>query len=112
MNSGESKDYKALYFDIRTKDLKIHYSKTNPNGAYKKIKSFFIENDFSHEQYSGYHSKFKTTDLIIFDLILEISRKLPWLRHCINHFEVTDIGPNHNLMDLILKSDNILEVLE
>lgn len=37
MARKESKKYKALYFDIRIKDLEKHYSATNPKGAYKKI---------------------------------------------------------------------------
>lgn len=55
---------------------------------------------FSHEQYSGYHSQYKTTDLEIFDLIREMSRDLLWLSACLNHFEVTNIGANHDLMRL------------
>lgn len=51
---------------------------------------------FSHEQYSGYHSKFKTTDLEIFDLIHEMSEKFSWLHLCVNRFEVTNVGVNHD----------------
>ncbi len=100
MARKEAKRYKALYFDIRIKDLEEHYSKTNPKGAYKKIQRFMAKHNFSHEQYSGYHSKYKTTDLEIFDLIREMCDEFPWLQHCINHFEVTNVGANHDLMEL------------
>ena len=100
MARREAKHLKALYFDLRVKDLKEHFSETNPNGAYGKIRDYLLERDFSHEQYSGYHSKYKTTDLEIFDLIREMSRELTWLPYCLNHFEVTNIGANHDLMQL------------
>ncbi len=99
MSRKEARRYKALYFDIRIKDLEKHYSSRNPKGAYGRIKSFLTKRNLSHEQYSGYHSKYKTTDLEIFDLIREMNDSLPWLKHCINHFEVTNIGANHDLLD-------------
>jgi len=107
----ESRKYKALYFDIRIKDLEKYYSKTSPKGAYGKIKAFLTKRNFSHEQYSGYHSKYKTTDLEIFDLIQEMSDSLPWLKHCINHFEVTNIGANHDLLDLFAENIDEPEAL-
>lgn len=63
-----------------------------------------MRHDFSHEQYSGYHSKYKTTDLEIFDLIQEMSREFSWLSLCLNHFEVTNVGANHDLMQLFEES--------
>ncbi len=48
----------------------------------------------------GYHSLYKTTDLEIFDLVREMGRELPWLAPCLNHFEATNIGANHDLMQL------------
>lgn len=109
----EAKHQKALYFDLRVKDLKEYFSEINPNGAYGKIRDYLIKRNFSHEQYSGYHSKYKTTDLEIFDLIREMSREFPWLAFCLNHFEVTNIGANHDLMQLfeevVPEPDAILE---
>ena len=102
MARREAKHLKALYFDLRIKDLKEHYSQTNPKGAYALIQRFLTIHNFSHEQYSGYHSKHKTTDLEIFDLIREMSDTFPWLQHCVNHFEVTNVGANHDLMDLFV----------
>ena len=111
MARKEAKRYKALYFDIRIKDLEEHYSKTNPKGAYGKIQRFLVRHNFSHEQYSGYHSRYKTTDLEIFDLIREMSDTFPWLQHCINHFEVTNIGANHDLMGLFAEELDDPELL-
>lgn len=100
MARGETKRLKAIYFDMRIKDLEKHFSATNPKGAYKKIKAFMLKNGFEHEQYSGYHSIKKMTDLEVFDLIYVMSEELPWMQHCMNHFEVTNIGANHDLMEL------------
>ena len=111
MARKESKKYKALYFDIRIKDLEKYYSATNPKGAYKKIESFMSKHNFSHEQYSGYHSKYKTTDLDIFDLIREMSETFPWLQFCMNHFEVTNVGANHDLMELFKEEIDEPELL-
>ncbi len=105
MAKGEVKRLKAIYFDMRIRDLENYYSKTNPKGAYKKIKAFMLNNGFEHEQYSGYHSKKKMTDLEVFDLIYAMSEELPWMQYCMNHFEVTNIGANHDLMELF--SDDI-----
>ena len=41
-----------------------------------------------------------TTDLEIFDLVREMSNEFPWLTPCLNHFEVTNIGANHDLMQI------------
>jgi len=100
MARNEAKRFKALYFDLRIKDLEQYYSASRPKGAYEKIQQFLCKRNFSHAQYSGYHSRYRTTDLEIFDLIREMSDTFPWLSHCVNHFEVTNVGANHDLIDL------------
>ena len=104
MKGREAKHFKVLYFDLCVKDLEKYYSATNPRESYRKIHDYWLRRQFSHEQYSGYHSQYKTTDLEIFDLIREMSRELPWLPFCLNHFEVTNIGANHDLMQLFEES--------
>lgn len=91
------KAYKALYFDLSIKKLRVYYSKSSPKGAYKKIKKFLTKHNFTHEQYSGYHSKYKTTDLSIFALIENMNVQLPWLKYCVNCFEVADLGVDYDL---------------
>lgn len=100
----EAKHYKALYFDLCVKNLQKHFSGTNPNGAYRKIRNYLVNRNFSHEQYSGYHSMYRTTDLEIFDLIRSMSDEFPWLQQCLNHFEVTNVSTNHDLMNLFEQS--------
>ena len=38
MARKEAKRFKALYFDLRIKDLEEYYSKSRPKGAYELIK--------------------------------------------------------------------------
>ena len=72
-------------------DLEKYYSATNPRGSYRKIHDYLLQRQFSHEQYSGYHSQYKTTDLEIFDLVYEMNKE------SINHdfsFKDVIIQPN------------------
>lgn len=94
----EIPQYKSLYFDLHINQLRQHYSATNPKGGYARIHNFLTKQNFSHEQYSAYHSRFKTTDLHIFDLITEMRIQLPWLENCVSHFEVANLAENHNLI--------------
>lgn len=98
VKNQETEQQKALYFDMSVKKLKKYFSDTNPNGGYGKIRDYLMQRDFTHEQYSGYHTRYKTTDLDIFDLVLDMSRELEWLPSCLNHFEVTNVGMHHNLL--------------
>ncbi len=50
MARREAKHPKVLYFDLRIKDLKVHYSQTNPQWAYALIQRFLTTHNFSHEQ--------------------------------------------------------------
>ena len=43
MARRETRKYKAIYFDMRIKDLEKYYSATSPKGAYNYIVSFFRE---------------------------------------------------------------------
>lgn len=101
MNRKGQLCYKALYFDLSIKALKQFFSYKNPKGAYEKLRKYFINNHFSHEQYSGYHSKYKTTDLEIFLFIQKMKKTFPWMERCVNHFEVTDVGEDYDLVPLL-----------
>lgn len=108
MLKHDTYSYKALYFDLHVESLSIHYSKKKPNGGYSKIKDFLLQRNFIHEQYSGYHSKFKTTDSYIFELIYKMQEKFPWLSKCTNKFAVMDVGENYNLMKLMSADPAVL----
>ncbi len=94
----DTKRFKAIYFDLRIKDLERYYSSKAPKGAYQRIKMFMTNHGFAHAQYSGYHSSKKMTDLEVVDLVEIMRDTLPWLGKSANHFEVTNIGANSDLM--------------
>lgn len=104
----DSRRYKALYFDMHIKDLEHYYSGKNPKSAYTKIKKFLKNHNFSHEQYSGYHSQNKITDLDVFDMVYKMNKEFPWLRFCMSRFEVTNIGGNYNLMEILSDETDIV----
>lgn len=109
MEKKENKQFKALYFDLQVSKLRLFFSATSPTGAYKEIKKYLLAHNFSHEQYSGYHSNYRTTDLRIFDLIEDMGNDFPWLSKSLNHFEVTDVGANYDLMGLFAGDDFTME---
>ena len=95
MAKREAKQYKALYFDLRIHDLETFYPKKNHLGAYTDIKNYLLSHAFAH------HSVEKMTDLEIFDLVHDMALQMPWFSKCINHFAVTNIGTNYNLLDIL-----------
>lgn len=101
MARREARQYKALYFDIRINDLKKFFPKKNYLGAYADIKQYLLRHSFTHEQWSGYHSINRMSDLEIFDLVQDMANEMPWFSQCINHFEVTNVGTNYNLIDIL-----------
>lgn len=82
MARREARQYKALYFDIHVQALREFYPKKNHLGAYKDIKRYLLNHGFTHEQWSGYHSVTKMTDLEIFDLVHDMARQSCQWRPC------------------------------
>ena len=63
----ERKYYKALNFDLDTKELRKYY--TYYQQAYKDLYSFFKSKNFKHRQGSGYVSNTKLSSADIVDLL-------------------------------------------
>ena len=110
MAKREAKQYKVLYFDLHVQSLKQFYPKKNHLGAYGDIKRYLLKHGFTHEQWSGYHSEKKMTDLDIFDLVHEMAEEMIWFSQCINHFEVTNVGTNYNLVEILKPEDAELDL--
>lgn len=100
--------YKVPHLYLYIHDLEQHYSAHNPKGAYRQIQQFLHTHNFTHEQYSGYHSNYKTTDLNIFDLIYILQETFPWFSVCTRKFSVTDIGDNYDLTKLLNSDPAVL----
>lgn len=106
---------KAINFDLSTKRLKEYYPGKSYRKAYKDIKSFLCNNGFTHRQWSGYVSDSKMSDYQVQKLTQRLVKEYSWLKKCVNKFDVTDIGEQHDLTHLItgnsktrLKSKNIV----
>lgn len=90
---------KAINFDLSTNELKKHFKNTAE--AYNQIKDFMLQNGFEHRQYSGYVSKEPLEDYEITNLVVKLKNKLTWLYSCTQRFDVTDIGEQHDLKDIL-----------
>ena len=101
-----SLSHKAINFDLNTNELKKHFNNTTE--AYNQIKKFMLENGFEHRQYSGYASKEVMDDDDIVLLTEKMAEQFPWLSTCIQEIDVTDIGEQYSLKDILKTKTAIL----
>lgn len=104
----ERKYFKALNFDLATKQLKEHYPGANYRQAYDDLRRFFNRHHFSHRQGSGYISDDKLSTADIYDLMDELSRQYPWLGICVSKIDVTNVGRQHDLIELLKPTEDIV----
>lgn len=93
--------YKAVYFDLNTNKLKKVYPGRSYVNAYKDLKRFFEKWGFSHRQRSGYISENKLNEGDVFDMTEALRDRFPWLKHCVNRLDVTNIGAQFDLAELL-----------
>lgn len=92
---------KAIHFDLDTSELKKIFQTNNPFvylKAYKAIGRFLKSKGFEHRQWSGYVSKEPMTDLAVTKIVRKLNKSLPWLKQCVQKFDVTNIGETFDLM--------------
>ncbi len=94
---------KAINFDIDTKKYEEYTNKKSPT-AYEEIRQFLLKNGFEHRQGSGYISKESLDDRKVTAIIINMSLKLEWMKHCIKQIDVTNIGKQHSLISVINKA--------
>lgn len=104
----ERKYYKAINFDLSTHQLEEHYPGTNYRQAYDDLKRFFKRHDFSHRQGSGYISNGKLSTADIYDLMDDLLQQYQWIGECVNKIDVTNVGMQHDLTDLLRPVDLII----
>lgn len=104
----ERKYFKALNFDLDTHRLKEHYPGANYRKAYEDLRRFFQKNHFSHRQGSGYISDEKLSTADIYDLMDELSQQFSWVGACVNKIDVTNVGRQHDLTELLKPADEIV----
>ncbi|MCJ7860276.1 hypothetical protein DXC11_05050 [Firmicutes bacterium OM08-11AC] len=103
----ERKYFKALNFDLDTHQLQEHYPGANYRQAYDDLRRFFKRHHFSHRQGSGYISDEKLTTADIYDLMDDLSQQLPWIGLCVNKIDVTNVGRQHDLTELLKPSEEV-----
>ena len=91
---------KAINFDLNTKAYEKTTKKKAPT-AYAEIKKFLKRNNFEHRQGSGYISKDSLNDGKVFAIIQNMSMELPWLENAVEQIDVTNIGKQHSLVDVV-----------
>ena len=97
----ERRYLKAINSDLDTHKLQAHYPGTNYRTAYYDLRRFFEKHGFEHRQGSGYISLSKLATADIYDLMDNLTQELPWIGKCVNKIDVTNIGQQHDLIDLV-----------
>lgn len=99
---------KQITFDLSQKALAQHYprpeSAANPRyykKAYADINRFMKKNGFEHRQFSVYVSTNKLTAAKVTAMMQMIAKEMPWLIHCVNQIDVTNIGAQHSLIQTL-----------
>lgn len=116
MGKNTSKEYlsrKQITFDLNQNALSKHYPRPkltiNPRyykKAYRDISCFMKENSFEHRQYSVYTSKEPLTIYDVVELMDKLADKMPWLYDCVNEIDVTDIGEQHSIKEILGRFTN------
>lgn len=106
--AGEYSSRKQITFDLKQEALSKNYprpkfalSPTFYKKAYKDIGHFMSENGFEHRQYSVYVSKEPLSTYDIANLMDKLANKMPWLYPCVNEIDVTDIGEQHSIKEIL-----------
>ena len=103
---------KAINFDLDTKALRQYYRNDESYRiAYKEILKFMESNGFEHRQGSGYVSLETMTSEEVVNIALKMKTELPWIKHYINKFDMTDVGRDYDLSSYFVDDEerNILQ---
>lgn len=94
----ERQKRKAINFDLDTNKMKE--MDLYPNG-YKLLGASLKKRGFEHRQGSGYVSKERMDSVTVARIIESITKEQRWLAKCVNKIDVTDIGRQHDLTDIV-----------
>ena len=67
-------------------------------------------NGIEHRQGSGYRSSAPLSDADVLDIIEKLYAKFPWFAHCVNKFDVTDVGEVYDLAKLFERTLPDIEI--
>ena len=94
----ERKYFKAINFDLITKELAKYYPNKNPRQAYRDIKAFLVRHGFEHRQWSGYRSVQRMSNVELMDIVKALNERFPWLKQCVGKFDATNISKGYDLI--------------
>lgn len=69
-----------------------------------------VANGFEHRQYSVYTSIGKLTTLDVVGLMEQLAETFPWLSRCVSEIDVTNIGVQHSLKQVLENASRPLDV--
>jgi len=95
-----SESRKQIAFDLSQEELKEHYGKNHIN-SYRDLRDFFKKNNWEHSQGSVYVSREPTSYEDMQYLLEEAVKKMPWLEKCAKSIDVTEIGAQHSLKEVL-----------
>lgn len=104
MHNDDEKQYKAINFDLDDKLLRKFYPSKGLFGykkAYSDIKKYMLKNGFAHRQYSGYISDAPLSNYQVAKIIASLSVQFPWLKKCVQKFDITNIGDQWDVKSII-----------
>ena len=100
---------KAINFDLDTgkmKELDLY-----PKG-YRFLASSLYKHGFEHRQGSGYVSKDRIDSVAVARIVESVTKEQLWLAKCIKRIDVTDIGRQHDLTDVVKMYSTLADELE
>ena len=83
----EAKQRKAINFDLSTSELRKVFGYFGTAMAYGLIKTFMLEHEFDHRQYSGYISKEPMSFIQVEDIIKKMSIEYSWLHKVVEKMD-------------------------
>lgn len=102
---SDQKKY-SINFDLSTEELREHYSKEHPEGAYFKIRNFLEKKGYVHVQGSGYHSAERISLQKNYDVLNELKEKYEWIKYSVKSMYLTEIGERYDATYLCRESIN------
>jgi len=98
---AQQKRYKAVNFDLDTKQLRKVFGEKGRRKAYSQIMSFLINNGFSHKQWSGYTSLNPMSYGEVYDIVFRMVDHCAWLPACVNQFDATNVMAETDMLEAI-----------
>ena len=95
---------KQITFDLSQKALEMYYPRPKATTNPKFYKKAYM--DISH----FYTSKERITNTDITLFMADLAKEMPWLSKCVNQIDVTNIGNQHSLLQILEEATLDLDI--